>query len=275
MGFTLILPWQRPWKCTFFFCIILALTLTSYSSRRLARLGSMSRHLRSSAAPGGAGKTALGCDEPGTHASQRGVCPTGLLFWAYSYRSLLRRDPPTPTELGRGRGWSAVLLPALDAGRLTSEHRAGTSPGRDPAAPGSDASNLPPATGPFISCCIFVLQRGRTWGRLFAPGVHLSADLAGVWGGHSPVGQALGQCGLSLASAEATHGRTAALPCCVVLTCQQTSPRAPTCQEHLLARGARVLAVVRRDGAIPAEGKQPETGGMGQNRAQLKKGKQR
>lgn len=53
--------------------------------------------------------------------------------------------------------------PELGGGEGLPEHPARTAPGRDPAAPGREALDLPPARGPFIFCCVFVSQADRIW----------------------------------------------------------------------------------------------------------------
>lgn len=166
MGFTLILPWQGPWKCTFFFCILLASTLTSYSADVLPGSAACAGIRGPAQHNGKQGKLAWDAmslaliparEEFAPRAVSSGLLPTTHCCTGAS-RPLL-----TFMELGRGKGLPVVLLPALDSGLLTSEHPTRTSPGRDPAAPGSEALSLPPARGPFIFCCIFVLQRDRIW----------------------------------------------------------------------------------------------------------------
>lgn len=143
MGFTLILPWQGPWKCTFF------LHPSGFNTNFL--LQPMSCQAQQCA----------GIRGPAQHCGEQGELPWDVMSltliparedfapWLLSSGltpttrccTAIHRSLQTSMEPGGGKCWSVVLLPALDSGVLTSEHPTRTSPRRDPAAPGSEAQN--------------------------------------------------------------------------------------------------------------------------------------
>lgn len=169
--------------------------------------------------------------------------------------------------------------PELGGGEGLPEHPTRTAPGRDPAAPGCEALDLPPARGPFIFCCVFVSQADRIFFFfiiiVIAPAIHLSAELAGVWGGRSPAvaRRAPGQGRLSLASAEAAQGsEESALMCGPDLSANQ--PQTSYLPGTSAGQRSPGAAALRRDGAIPGGGESSREQRDGAEQSTTEKGKE-